>query len=86
MATSRAPALVMAQELRAVPTPPTFCDDLEEAIRKQAEKKQKDEMKKLSIFEAEECLDSSVKMDLVGEKGWRGACNLHRPLLQCCTC
>lgn len=70
MATSRAPALVMAQELRVVPTPPTFCDDLEEAIRRQAEKKQKDETKKMSIFEVDECLDSSVKMNLVGgEKG-----------------
>jgi hypothetical protein len=29
MATSRAPALAMEQELRTVPTPPTFCDDLE---------------------------------------------------------
>ena len=64
MALSQAPALVMAQELRAVPTPPTFCDDLEEAIRKQAEKKQKDETKKLSIFEAEECLDSSMEVDM----------------------
>ena len=64
MALSSAPALEMAQELRTVPTPPTFCDDLEEAMRKQAEKKQEDEAGRLSIFEAEECLDVSLTVDL----------------------
>lgn len=66
MAGSNAPALVMAQELRSVPTPPTFCDDLEEAIRKQAAKKQRDETARLSIFEAEDChcLVPSLSVDL----------------------
>jgi hypothetical protein len=35
----------------------------EEAIRVQAEKKQKDETKRMSIFEAEECLNEDVEVD-----------------------